>query len=209
VLYHAFTDIRLHDSLPTPEEIAARLKIHPNLRFLTWLRQNPGPDHFITRFNTKFWSEPLRHLLSDPSASADTTRELPENVITEMEARSNKSKETSSAGDSWEATLMLLEYANRIPAVPVPKAADILKVTEKTVYNQCGKHLECIPHRGTTWVTKRSIQTWVKDYLYRPTVNLNMWNEVMVELEKQKAAAAIVQQEQQKFNDSQAKKKSL
>jgi hypothetical protein len=199
VLYHAFADIPLPYPTPTLEEFAAQFHMRPDGRHRNWLQENlrrlrENPELSISRFNTRFWTEPILHLLSDPSAIADTTRELPENVLSEMKAnRSRNSPGLSSGENSWEATLMLLEYANRIPAVPVPKAAKILQVTEKTIYNQCGKNLECIPHGGTTWVTKRSIQAWTQK-LYHPTAQFNLWDKVVAEMEKHPAADMVMPQ---------------
>ena len=200
VLYHAFVDFHLPYPIPTLEKFAAQFNIGPQRRYPRWmhdtlkrLREDPAPDLHINRYGDSFWSDPIRHLLADPSAVVDTTRELPQKVLSEMAAWSKSSSKSSSTGDSWEATLMLLEYANRIPAVRVPLAARILQITEKTVYNQCGKNLECIPHGGTTWVTKRSIQAWVNK-LYRPTVQFNLWDKVVAEIEKHPAADLVLLQ---------------
>jgi hypothetical protein len=209
VLYHTFSDTPLPSQTPTLEEFAARLNMRPNGRHQKWLQEElnrlrEDPDLAITRYGTRFWSEPLIHLLSDPLAIADTTRELSNIVLTEMAAISEKSLQPSSVGNSWEATLMLLEYANRIPAVRVPVASRILQVTEKTVYNQCGKNLECIPRGGTTWVTKQSIQAWVNK-LYHPTAQFNLWDKVIAEMEKHPAGPAIMHQEKNKCIVSQPK----
>jgi hypothetical protein len=210
MLYHAFCDIRLLDPHPTPEDIAANLKLRPTPELLKQIRElPPNPFFFISRFSPEFWADPLLHLASDPSANDGISRELPAKVFSEMAAnKTGNSRKPFTEGNSWEATLMLLEYANRIPAVRVPVAAKILQITEKTVYNQCGKNLECIPHKGTTWVTKQSIQAWV-NRLYRPTAEFNLWNNVMEELEKYSHIAKIKQEIQKQHIDTEDSTKSL
>lgn len=199
VLYHAFSDFHVPCPLPTLEAFAAQLNIGGKHRIPrriqeAWKRlpENLAPFSF-DRHCDRFWSEPVRHVLADPAALLETTRELSQKTLSLMGGLSKSSKESPSAGDSWEATLMLLDYANRVPAVRVPIAARILQITEKTVYNQCGKNLECIPHQGTTWVTKRSIQAWVNK-LYRPTVEFNLWDKVVAAVEEHPAADMILPQ---------------
>jgi hypothetical protein len=215
VLYHAFSDFHLPYPLPTLEVFAAQFNIGPKRRIPRWIEEtwkrfqaDPAPDRSLNRYSDRFWSEPVRHLLADPLAVADNTRELAPHVLSEMDSLSKRSRKSSSAGDSWEATLMLLDYVNRIPAVRVPLAARILQVTEKTVYNQCGKNLECIPHRGTTWVTKRSIQSWVNE-LYRPTVKFNLWDNVVAEIEKHPAADMIMPQNRKDVSIAETEQKNM
>lgn len=202
VLYHAFSNFRFSYPRLTLAKYAAQFNVGPESRIPRWIQknweaipENPTPGLYIDRYDESFWSEPIKHLVADPFAVLhDGSGELPPNVLEEMGSWSEDAKKPSSDGNSWTATLMLLEYVNRIPAVPVPTAAKLLQITEKTVYNQCGKKLECIPHRGTTWVTKRSIRAWVAK-LYRPTAEFNLWDKVMAEVEKNPAVNSTMLRE--------------
>lgn len=208
VLYHAFSETVIPRPTPTLTSfLAAQFKRRLSRLKYGWLEdlyeelEKKDPDLYLSIYDEGFWSEPLLHLLSDPLAIADTTRKVPD-IPLRMARISGESRKPSPAGDSWEATLMLLEFANRIPAVRVPVAARILQVTEKTVYNQCGKNLECIPRGGTTWVTKQSIQAWVAK-LYHPTAQFNLWDRVEAELKKHPVGPALMDQEIEKCPDSQ------
>jgi hypothetical protein len=82
-----------------------------------------------------------------------------------------------TAAKEWRSTVLFAQYANRMNLVPVPKAAALLGVTERTVRNNCGKTLECIRWRGTRWVTKHSISKFIADN-YQPTATFNLWDTV-------------------------------
>lgn len=80
--------------------------------------------------------------------------------------------------EEWNAILILVSYFKRIPAVPIPKAADILGVDERTIRNRLDREdLEGIPRLGTIWVTKRSIKAYIQGY-YKKSHTFDLWAEM-------------------------------
>jgi hypothetical protein len=89
-----------------------------------------------------------------------------------------ESQEYSPIGEEWSALLVLVTSFNRIPAVPIAKAAKLLQIEEKTVRNRIErKELEAIPRSGTIWVTLRSIKHYLKTH-YHATATFDLWSEV-------------------------------
>jgi hypothetical protein len=79
--------------------------------------------------------------------------------------------------EEWTAILALLKYFDRVPVVSVSRAAILLGVDERTIRNRISRReLEAIPRRGTIWVTKQSIKSYVKKHYY-PTSEFDMWSK--------------------------------
>jgi hypothetical protein len=109
---------------------------------------------------------------------------IPPDILSSVSDESFNSKGKSSAGEDWRATLILVEFANRIPAVRIPKAAALLDVEEETIRNRITwRELEGIQRQGTLWVTKRSIAAYVKEHYY-PSVYFNVWDEVEAKMKR-------------------------
>lgn len=88
----------------------------------------------------------------------------------------------------WTATLLFAERLKDIPAVPIPKAARLLDVDERTIrYQITKKILEGVRRKGSLWVTQRSIASYVKNH-YHATAEFNVWKEVveMARMKKRK-----------------------
>jgi hypothetical protein len=97
-------------------------------------------------------------------------------------ADDNDGDEGAPKFEAWDAMFLMVKCFNRIPAVPIKRAAEILEVDEKTVRNRIDRgDLEGIPRKGTMWVTLRSIKKYLSDR-YRPTADFNVWHEVEKEL---------------------------
>jgi hypothetical protein len=166
----------------------------------------PGGDGALTKWNAAFWNSPRSHLshLIEHGYSLHSEARLSPDTVSEIAANDESSSAPPPSGEGWDATLMLVEYTNRIPAIPAPKAARLLGVTEKTIRNQCGKGLECLPRKGTTWVTKRSIQSFLQER-YHPTPAFNLWNDIEDALKRNQTDAAVKQQQQQDYLDRRKK----
>jgi hypothetical protein len=88
--------------------------------------------------------------------------------------------------EDWEAALVLLDWMNRIPAVPLSQAAALLTVDIKTIRNRIeAGELEAVRRRGTLYVTKRSIKHYVQKNIY-PTPQFNLWSEVELHLKQER-----------------------
>ncbi len=85
VLYNAFCDKKFIDPLPTPQQLAVNMNLQPSKRTLKWLAAEIPQlaNDPITRYHTRFWSEPLRHFFSDIDL-ADTSRDIHDTVFMNM-----------------------------------------------------------------------------------------------------------------------------
>lgn len=87
-------------------------------------------------------------------------------------------------GDELTILMVIVKHFNNTPAVPIPKAAEIFQVEEKTVRNRIQKkELEAFERRGTLWVTIRSIRRYFETH-YHPTSYFDLWADIEEELKK-------------------------